>query len=156
MTGRGLLLSELEWIVGNCCRLIELLRKEHKDWQPQEGMRTLTELCNHLSQIPAVDLRIIKGDSEQEVCAREKELWRDNPGGWCEVMHEGTRDMIRYMEHLSFDDFENGSGMAYFGRTQTNAKWLLETINHVYHHRAQLFMYMKLNNYEVSTKDLYS
>lgn len=156
MTGRGLLLDELEWISGNCCRLLGMAKPEHKDWRPQEGVRTLSELANHLAQIPSVDLRIMKGDSEQEIKDLELKLKRDKPQEWCEEMRNGVTTLRHFMETLSLDDYENGSGTAFYGRSQTHANWLLEVVTHLYHHRAQLFMYLKLNGYKVDTSTLYS
>jgi len=156
MTGRGLLLNELDWIVANCCRLLALVKPEDLPWTPREGMRTLKELANHLAQIPAVDLRIVKGDGELDVQKYEQELNSELADNWCAAMKDGARDLRRFMELLSFDDYENGSATAYFGRTQTNSRWLLEVVTHIYHHRAQLFMYLKLSGYEIGTRDLYT
>jgi uncharacterized damage-inducible protein DinB len=156
MTGRGLLLNELDWIVANCCRLFALVKPEHLSWTPREGLRTLKELANHLAQIPAVDLRIIKGDGELDIEKFERELDSESADRWCAAMKDGAREVRRFMELLSFDDYENGSATAYFGRTQTHARWLLEFVTHAYHHRAQFFMYLKLNGYEVGTRDLYT
>jgi len=155
MTGRGLLLDELEWISGNCCRLLGMAKPEHMDWRPQEGMRTLAEVANHLAQIPSVDLRIMKGDSEQEIKDLEQSLMRQQPQQWCEELRGGVITLRHFIETLSLDDYENGSGMAFYGRTQTYANWLLEVVTHMYHHRAQLFMYLKLNGYKVDTSTLY-
>ena len=155
MTGRGLLLNELEKITANAKRLLALARPEHHDWRPQEGMRTLAELANHLAQVPAVDYRLLRGDTEEQVAALEQELKRDDAEGWCGVLQEGAAQLLQYYERLTLDQFENGSGTAYYGRTQTNAQWLLEIITHLYHHRAQLFVYLKLNGYPVNTRTLY-
>ena len=156
MTGRGLLLHELDWIVANCCRFFDRIEPEHHGWRPQEGVRTLCELTNHLAQIPQVDLRIIQGKTENEIDDMENSLWREHPKAWGGVMREGAGDMRRFMEQLSLDDYENGSATAYFGRTQTHCQWLLEAVTHCFHHRAQLFMYLKLNGLNVGTRDLYS
>lgn len=155
MTGRLLLLTELERLSKNVCRFLALIQPEHNGYRPQDNMRTMLELANHLAQIPAVDYRIIRGDKEGELGKLEGELARDNGDELCEVVREGVADMSRFYERLSFDEYENGSATAYFGRTQTHAQWLLEVITHMYHHRAQLFMYLKLNGYDVSTRHLY-
>lgn len=155
MTGRMLLLEELKKITENCCRLMSLAKEVHLDYRPQDGMRSLAELANHLAQVPAIDLTILKGTPEKEVQEAERALNRPDPAGWCEVMREGERELYRYIERLSLDEYENNSGTAFYGRTQTNAQWLLEIITHLYHHRAQFFMYLKLNGYDVSTKTLY-
>jgi len=155
MTGRLQLLEELRKITENCCRLLSLAREEHLDYRPQEGMRSLRELANHLAQVPAVDLTILKGATEKEVQEAERSLDRSDPAGWQEVLRDGQKELYRYIERLSLDEYENNSGTAFYGRTQTNAQWLLEIITHLYHHRAQFFMYLKLNGYDVSTKTLY-
>jgi len=156
MTGRGLLLNELDWIVKNCCAFLKMIKPEDLDWRPADNFRTLAELANHLGQIPAVDYRIVKGDGELEIERLEQSLTRENPADLVKVMQDGAVDVRRFMERLSFDDYENGSATAYFGRTQTHARWLLEIVTHMYHHRSQLFMYLKLRGYEVSTRDLYT
>ena len=156
MTGRGLLLNELEWITGNCCRLFDLLKQDDYGYTPLAGTRTILELANHLCQLPQIDLRIIQGKSGVEIEELEKSLWREHPKAMAGVMREGADDLRKFMENLSLDDYENGSGTAYFGRTQTYCRWLLEVVTHCYHHRAQLFMYMKLKGYDVGTRELYS
>jgi len=156
MTGRGLLLNELDWIVKNCCALLKLIKPADLDWRPADNFRTLAELANHLGQITAVDYRIIKGDGEMEIERLEQSLARENPAELAKVMQDGAVDIRRFMERLNFDEYENGSATAYFGRTQTHARWLLEIVTHIYHHRSQLFMYLKLQGYEVSTRDLYT
>ena len=155
MTGRLQLLEELKKISENCCRLLSQARAEHSDYRPQDNVRSLAELANHLAQIPAIDLLILKGTPEKEVQEAEQVLDRSDPAGWCQVLRDGARELHRYMEKLSFDEYENNSGTAFYGRTQTNAQWLLEIITHLYHHRAQLFMYLKLNGYDVNTRTLY-
>lgn len=155
MTGRLQLLEELKRITENCSRLLALAQDEHLDYRPQDGMRSLAELGNHLAQIPSIDLTILRGATEKEVQDRERELARPDPAGWQEVLRDGQTELHRYIERLSLDEYENNSGTAFYGRTQTNAQWLLEIVTHLYHHRAQFFMYLKLNGYDVSTKTLY-
>ena len=160
MTTKGLLLRELEWITGNCARLLALVRADDLDYRPRDNMRTLRQLGHHLAQIPAVDLAIMRGLKQEEVQAEEDRLTREAeeralPAGWQGVIGGGAKDLGRFMETLSMNDFEAGSGSAFYGRTQTYAQWLLETTTHVYHHRAQLFMYLKMLGYDVNSRTLY-
>jgi uncharacterized damage-inducible protein DinB len=155
MTIRGLLFSELERLAANCRRLLALPRAEHLDWRPAANMRSLAELANHLAQIPAVDLQILKGAPEEQIGTLEQELLRSEPAAWVEVMGQGLTDLLRYMEKLSVDNFEHDSATAYYGRTQTHAQWLFEILGHLYHHRAQLFNYLKQLGYPVNTRTLY-
>jgi uncharacterized damage-inducible protein DinB len=160
MTGRGQLLAELEWICRNTGRLLDMVRPEHMDWRPQGNMRTFGELGDHLSQIPMVDFLIMRGTSQEEVNREEEKLMAAArsaglPRGWSSVLADGCKELYRFMEKMPQAEYENASGTAYFGRTQTYARWLLEVITHMYHHRAQLFMYLKLNGYPVNTRTLY-
>jgi len=156
MTGRGLLLAELEKVTENCCRLFSLVQEEHLSWRPQDNMRSLSELANHLAQIPAVDLHIMQGVPEPKLIELEENLQRASQEQWSSVMRQGCEELTGFMAKLSFDEFENNSGTAYYGRTQTFVQWLLEVVTHIFHHRSQLFMYLKLNGYDVDTRTLYS
>lgn len=159
MTTRSLLLTELAFIVRNSERLLGMLKPEHSDYRPAaaEGVRirSLSELANHLAQLPQVDLAIMRGLSEEEVGKLERELWRREPHELIRVLREGLAELNRFMEQMSMTQFEAGSGTAYYGRTQTYSGWLLETLTHMYHHRAQLFTYLKLLGYQVDTRTLY-
>jgi uncharacterized damage-inducible protein DinB len=155
MTGRGLLLAELERIARSCCHIARMARPEDYDFAPLQNMRTLFELANHLAQAPLVDLRIMSGAKQEEIRELEENLTRDDAEGWCALLREGFSEVRRYMENLSFDQYENSSCTAFYGRTQTNAQWLLEMVTHLYHHRSQLFTYLKLLGYPVNTKTLY-
>jgi uncharacterized damage-inducible protein DinB len=155
MSTRALLLAELEWISGNCQRLIRMVKPEHLDYRPFPEMRSLLELLNHLAQIPAIDLLILRGAAEGEVQKAEQAWFRNTPDEAADALRQGSLALREYIDKLSLDQFENESGTAFYGRTQTNAKWLLEIVTHLYHHRAQLHMYLKLNGYPVNTRTLY-
>lgn len=154
MTGRGLLLAELARIARSCCRLGRLTRPDDLEFRPKPGMRSLLELGNLMGSAPLVDLRILSGAKQDEVREYEDGLWRDAPEDWCDLLRDGYEQVRRYMEQLSFDQYENNSGTAYYGRTQTNAAWLLEIVTHLHHQRAQYFTYLRLLEYEVDPRIL--
>jgi hypothetical protein len=121
------------------------------DFRAHEDMRSIYELTNYLAQVPQVDMRIIRGDDEEKIRALEQELARENPAGWGEVLRLGMEESTRFYEGLTMDVYENGSATAYYGRTQTHARWLVETISRMYHHRSQLIIFMKLSGSEIRT-----
>ncbi|WP_331000503.1 MULTISPECIES: DinB family protein [Bacillus] len=43
----------------------------------------------------------------------------------------------------------------YLDEGMTQSRWLTETLTHVFHHRAQLFNYLKQLGYDVNMFDLY-
>jgi hypothetical protein len=114
------------------------------EFAPQSGMRTLREIGNRMGQVLLVDLRIISGAQQDEVQELEDSLWRESPDGWCDLLRDGYEQVRRYMEGLSFDQFENSSCTAYYGSTKTNARWLIEMLGRLLHERAQLFLYLRM------------
>lgn len=163
MTTRSMLLTELEFICRNCARLIGQLEPNMLRYRPQgaEGvdlgkMRNLIELANHLAQIPSIDTAIFRGLPEEDIQRTERELWSDDVAAMKGVLRAGYEELHRFMEKLTVSEFETGSATAFYGRTQTYAQWLLEVITHLYHHRAQLYTYLKLAGAPVEMRMLYS
>jgi uncharacterized damage-inducible protein DinB len=160
MTTRSMLLTELEFICRNCARLIGQVEAAQYRYRPPaaEGVniRTMLELANHLAQIPSIDLAIIRSLPEEDIQRLERELWQGEALDLKGVLREGFEETHRFMEKLSISEFETGSATAYYGRTQTYAQWLLEVITHLYHHRSQLFTYLKLTGAPVDMRGLYS
>ena len=71
-------------------------------------------------------------------------------------------DLLALIQRLGFvqvdsiNTVERAHHMILLGRSQTYQQWLLETVTHIYHHRAQLHMYLKLKGYPVDTNTLYN
>jgi uncharacterized damage-inducible protein DinB len=112
-------------------------------------MRTLLALANGVGQSLLIDARMLIGASQEEIADLESELWSDDQTAWCEMLRDGFEQLRRFMEELSFDQYENGSCTAYYGRTQTHASWLLEFLTHLCHQRAQLHLYLRLLGYKI-------
>lgn len=154
MTGRGLLLAELERIARSCCRILRELHPDDFAYQPPGGLRSALEQANYLAQIIVQDFKTITGASADELKALEEQHWSESADDWCALLRQGNEQVRRYMEELTFDGFENGSATAYYGRTQTNAQWLVDIIGRLYHHRAQLYLYLRLMDYKLTPQIL--
>ncbi|MDQ7825218.1 MAG: hypothetical protein RDV48_20620 [Candidatus Eremiobacteraeota bacterium] len=57
---------------------------------------------------------------------------------------------------LTPEQYRNGIGRAFYGHEATLPEWLLEIITHGYHHRSQLFTYLKILGSPVDMSTLYS
>lgn len=123
--------------------LLPELPSQENDWRPRENMRSLWELANHLAQAPAIGVSIAKGDSESVVHGREVELNRTSVDGLLSVWEQGINELKSYFGALSQEDFENMTTTAFYDYTAPAKTWLLETLTHVHHHRAQLFNCLK-------------
>ncbi|MEK3782229.1 MULTISPECIES: DinB family protein [unclassified Paenibacillus] len=155
---KQLLFEELEHIVKTSSNLIMKISDKDWDYRPASNMRSLLELVHHLVSVPGADLLIMREKPEEEVRQLEGAIAAD--GGdkdkliaW---MNKGLADLKSYMDGLSDDDFlHKKTTPFYLEHGSAQAKWLIEVVTHVQHHRAQMFNYLKAQGYEVSMFDLY-
>lgn len=149
------LLKALEQLNGSIEELINQIPIDRLDWRPHEKMRTVEELANHLVQIPAIDLQILQGGTQEEVRAMEGHLHQSDPAELLAVWQGGVQAVREFFLPLTPDQFRSQVGKAFYGHEAPLQEWLLEIITHAYHHRAQLFTYLKLLGRPVDMFTLY-
>lgn len=156
---RELLFEEMHTGVRTVKNLLAKIPEELWDFRPSEGMRTLQELANHLVQIPHIDMAIMKELSQEEVQQLEHQLLAEKPEQMADVMEGGFLAFKDYYESLPAQDFFHAEFKPfYFEEGQPGlspAKWLVEVTTHVFHHRGQLFTYMKQSKLDINMFDLY-
>jgi uncharacterized damage-inducible protein DinB len=152
---RNVLFEELEVGVRSTTNLVRKVKSGDWDYRPRENMRTLRELVHHLVMIPEIDLAILRESPEKEVQQIEG---RDLPDAeaMCETMKDGCDHLKDYFMTLSDEDYlTKETRPFYLDKGSTQAKWLTEIVTHTFHHRAQLFNYMKQLGYDINMFDLY-
>jgi uncharacterized damage-inducible protein DinB len=150
------LLEEFYTVVRTTSNLLKKADQSVYDFRPADNMRTFLELANHLVQIPHVDLAILQEKSEKEIRELEKKLSAQNVAELTHVLEEGYHLLKSYFLSLSEEDFLNKETKAFYAeKGMTQAKWLVEIVTHAFHHRAQLFTYLKQTKHEVNMFDLY-
>ncbi len=155
-TVRELLMAELALAVRTTGALLEKVTPELWGFRPREEMRTVLELANHLTQIPLVDLAILQERSQEEVHALEQALSASDAPHMRANMENGLNELSAYMSGLSEHDFlHKQSKPFYMEHGSTQAKWLVEIVTHAFHHRAQLFTYLKESGLAITMFDLY-
>jgi len=154
---RNVMLEELEHGVITTQRLIQLIKESDWEFQPKGNMRTVVELVYHLVSIPATDLAILQEKSGDEVNQIEEELEGiKDAGKLSEIMQKNYEQLKAYMTSLSDDDFLNKATKAFYSdHAALQMKWLMEITTHTYHHRAQLFNYLKELEYDINFFILY-
>ncbi len=153
---RSMMLADLHHVINSVLKLTDKIKMEDWDYRLSPEMRTLGETVQHLAAVPGADLLIMQEKGQEEVSAYEKSVAVQDIEKVKEFMVKGYRDLNMYMESLSVHAFLNETTKAFYAEAGvTQARWLLEVITHVYHHRAQMFMYMKAKGYDVSMADLY-
>ncbi|PYI52869.1 DinB family protein [Paenibacillus flagellatus] len=154
---RSHLLHELEHGVATTRRLLELIKPEQWDYRPRDNMRSLLEVAHHLVTIPGSDLAIMQEKGMDDVKRVEAEVSgiRD-PLQLAAVMERLYGEMKTYFESLPDDEFVSRETKAFYAeRPAAQARWLIETTTHVYHHRSQLYSYMKQLGHDIQFFILY-
>ncbi|WP_124728288.1 DinB family protein [Staphylospora marina] len=154
---RELLFHELELLIRTSGKLLSMIRPEHWEQKPHDALRPIGELANHLAQIPAVDLAILREADEITVRRLEADLTRQSGEELVKVMNEGWAALKDYMSSLTEEEFFTKKTKAFYKEEGTcQATWLTEIITHLAHHRAQLFDALKQFGYGVNMFDLYA
>jgi uncharacterized damage-inducible protein DinB len=154
---KQLLYDELGLIVRTTVGMLHKIEEDQWSYKPNEQMRTLAELAQHLALVPAVDLLILQEKPEAAIREMEARIADTvDADVLARVMEQGMRELQDYMDKLGEEQFLTMTTKPfYLDHSSTQAKWLVEIVTHAQHHRAQLFMYLKLLGHPVNMFDLY-
>ncbi|CAI6082191.1 hypothetical protein PAECIP112173_03475 [Paenibacillus sp. JJ-100] len=152
------LLKELETGVRTGASLIRLIRSEDWTYRPQDNMRSLAELVHHFIQITASDLAIMQEKDEAEVGLVENSLSGDLDIEQLEkTLWSNLEAYKAYITSLSEEDYLNRSTKAFYAEHgHLQAQWQIETLTHLFHHRSQLYNYLKQLGHELNFYMLYA
>lgn len=154
---KGHLYHEMELAIRTIKGLLSKIKAEDWNYRPQDNMRSLQELVHHLVQIPMIDLAILQEKTYEEIKEYEHAIEGvTDTDQLSKILDEGYEALRTYMDGLSDEDFLHKQTKAFYldyGKNQ--AAWLTEIVTHTFHHRAQLFTYLKQLGYDVSMFDLY-
>ncbi|MFB5760267.1 DinB family protein [Paenibacillus medicaginis] len=154
---RDHLLQELETGTRTGAGLIRRIRPEDWAYRPQNNMRSLQELVHHFVQITASDLAIMQAQGEAEVAEVENRLsGLDDPERLAAALWRNYETYKNYIVSLSEEDLLNHSTKAFYAEQgHLQAQWQIETLTHVFHHRSQLYNYLKQLGHELHFTMLY-
>lgn len=154
---RSDMFHEMETGVRSTCHLLKKVKESDWSYRPADLMRSLKELASHLAAIPEADLAIMQ-EKEEDVIARIEKKYGalQSADQMAEAMQKGFDAFQTYMVSLSDEEFlTKKTKPFYLDEGMTQSRWLTETLTHVFHHRAQLFNYLKQLGYDVNMFDLY-
>jgi uncharacterized damage-inducible protein DinB len=154
---RDHLLHELEHGVRTSKGLIERINPEQWGYKPKENMRSLQEITHHLVMLPATDLAIMQEKYGPEFEAIERGIQEiTDSKRLSELMQISFEQLKQYIESLSEDEFLNKATKPFYAdQASVQVKWLIEIVTHLFHHRAQLFNYLKELGHDVNMFALY-
>lgn len=142
------LLSEFEMELGTTRRFLERVPADKLAWKPHEKSMTAGQLALHIAQVPAGVLQLALPDAAQ---APDFSAGREQPDSVREVLAalEATAAEVRRMlRGLDDDRMQATFTITRQGRTvmaMPRAQFLrMIMLNHWYHHRGQLGVYLRL------------
>ncbi|RAP29418.1 DinB family protein [Brevibacillus laterosporus] len=137
--------------------LLQKVKEDDWEYKPVPNMRSLHELACHLVAIPEVDLLIMQEKEEETIRQVEQKYNRMNTSELlAQAMEQGYQLCIDYLSSLSEEEFlTKKTTPFYHDQAGTQAHWFTESVTHIFHHRSQLFTYLKIRGYEVNMFDLY-
>jgi uncharacterized damage-inducible protein DinB len=156
-TLRDVIMHEMGVSVKSTTQLLQKVNETDWEFRPADNMRTLRELVNHLVAIPEVDLAIMKEGSEEDIHRLETEYAElVSKEQLASAMERGFQLYQDFISSLSPEDYLTMESKPFYADfLSTQAKWHVETVTHIFHHRAQFFNYLKQLGYEVNMFDLY-
>ncbi|UHA73545.1 DinB family protein [Paenibacillus sp. 481] len=154
---RDHLLAEIDLAVRTSEALLARITPEEWEYRPADNMRTLLELAHHLVSIPASDLAILQEKSQAEVEQVEMSVSGMRDPQELAARFRANYEQLRvYMLSLSEDELLNKSSKAfYLEHGMVQIKWLIEIVTHSFHHRSQLYNYLKQSGHELQFFVLY-
>lgn len=157
MSVRDHLLHELEHGIRTTQKLLSVVKPEDWSYRPKDNMRTLLEVTRHLVMVPATDLVILQEKQGPELDSIEDDIRHvTDPKALGELMQQSYESFKSYMVSLSEDELLHKSTKPFYAdQGSVQVKWLIEVVTHVFHHRAQLFNYLKQLGYDVNMFYLY-
>ncbi|RMF65632.1 MAG: hypothetical protein D6743_07715 [Calditrichaeota bacterium] len=147
------LLAELEQEAGATRRVLEQIPEEKLDWRPHEKSMSLGQLAFHVARIPGGISALLAGET---LDVSEANFTTPQPGSRAEILSALDEGISAAKDVLGgLDDARAASTWTLTRGSETLlsmpkvslARSLL--LNHWYHHRGQLTVYLRLLNIPV-------
>jgi uncharacterized damage-inducible protein DinB len=141
-------LKQLQFISDTIIELFQQVEEELLHKRPIANKMSVWEVCVHLSQIPGADLRIQKEYTKEQMT----EYYQTHMPDTMEKVHvhflEGMYELVLYYNDLSKEELERRF-TTYWGSEYSVAEWFVQIVNHLVHHRSQLYQYLLFLNRDV-------
>ncbi len=142
------LLAELKQESGNTRKMIERVPSDKLEWQPHEKSMTIGRLATHIADIPVWFSRILNADEFDFATAVFNRDVKEDTEAILQLFDERLKSGINLLESAS-DETLNATftirrGNQIFFQLPRKVTLRNFSYNHVYHHRGQLSVYLRL------------
>ena len=141
------ILNEIDFELPTTLRVLERVPQEHLQWTPHAKSMSLGKLAWHIAGLPArIQVMLREGDFDVTT-ARPAEV-PDQPGAIPAALRRNMDDLRAYIATLSDEALKERFTMRAGPKVlqQIPKIGVIRTIlmNHTYHHRGQLAVYLRL------------
>ena len=142
------LLGELKNESANTKKMIERIPSDKLDWQPHEKSMTIGKLATHIANLPVWIARIINADEFDSASSGSMEK-KETTQAILEVFTQKINEAEQALTAATSDEMFNGlwtlsrNNQAIFQLPKMVAIRSF-AFNHLYHHRGQLSVYLRL------------
>lgn len=155
---RTLMERELSFLHANLKHYMTHWPEGHENWSPVPGKAfTLLELASHLYTLPLMCAATLRGASNEEVLKLAGGPWdADGPADLLAVLDEGMETLHDELEVFSDTELAEKAIPWPFGEPLSPAAHVMALITHLYHHRGQFHLYLKLLGQPVDTETVFT
>ena len=146
-------IAEMQHEAAGTRRILERLPLDKNDWQPHEKSMKLGNLANHVAELPGW-ATMVMGTDELDLSKMDyKPIIPTTSEEWLAKLDTHVAKAVAALENSSDEEFEKPWTLR-FGETvhfTMPKKVVLRNLayNHLYHHRGQLGVYLRLLNVPV-------
>jgi len=156
MAIKDALLMEFDQEMANTRKTLERVPEDKPSWKPHEKSMTLSRLAGHLAELPgwgaatlqhdSIDVAPVGGPPMQPTIMTTR-------AGLLEIFDKGVANMRAALATTSDEQFMKTWSLLMGGKTIMSMPRIAAlrgfVMNHAIHHRAQLGVYLRLNNISV-------
>lgn len=135
--------------------LLKLVPWEKLSYKPHEKSYSLKELLNHIASAELFFVNGIVKDVWGEEGDEGKGLEFKDRDEMIAKYDENHKEAVRLIEELPETELLTKQVKTPFKMEGTALRMLIMSLEHTYHHRMQLFMYLKLLGLPVNTMTIY-
>jgi len=146
------ILSEIDFELATTLRVLERVPQEHLQWTPHPKSMSLGKLAWHIAALPA-RVQVMLREGEFDVTTARPAEMPDQPGAIPAALRRHMEDLRAYIATLSDEALKERFTLRAGPQVlqQIPKIGVIRTIlmNHTYHHRGQLAVYLRLLNIPV-------
>ncbi|HZT38593.1 MAG TPA: DinB family protein [Bryobacteraceae bacterium] len=145
-----MLLTEFDQEMANTRKVLERYPEGKADWRPHEKSMTLGRLSGHVVELPGWTVPTLRQDSLTIDMSQYQPLIGQSAQQLLEVFDKNVKEARAAMEQTSDEAFMKPWSLILGGKPLFTMPRIAVmrnmVLNHLIHHRAQLGVYLRLNN----------